>query len=244
MVVSCIIRASFQKREISIITIQVTLIQSLFGLISFLWTVSCLVDAAAAAARLLQSCLTLCDPLDGSPPGSPVPGILQARTLEWVAISFSSARKWKVTVRSLSRVRLLATPWTAAQAPPSMGSPRQEHWSGLPFPSPMHKSKKWQWSRSVVSYLATPWIRPWDLPGKSTGVGAVTSACLVYSPMETYHRHGFKLPSAPRGCRTDPACCRAPSCSPPQSGVMTFFTLPLATVFCAHHCNFATSRIS
>ena len=75
--------------------------------------------AAAAAAKSLQSCLTLCDPIDGSPPGSPVPGILQARTLEWVAISSSNAWKWKVKVKSLSHVRLFATPWTAAyQAPP------------------------------------------------------------------------------------------------------------------------------
>ena len=82
--------------------------------------------AAAAAAKSLQSCPTLCDSRDGSPPGSPVPGILQARTLEWVAISFSNARKWKVKVKSLSRVRPSATPWTAAyQAPPSMGFSRQ-----------------------------------------------------------------------------------------------------------------------
>ena len=66
--------------------------------------------AAAAAAKLLQSCPTLCDPVDGSPSGSPVPGILQARTLEWVAISFSNAWKWKVKVKSLGRVRLFATP--------------------------------------------------------------------------------------------------------------------------------------
>ena len=80
--------------------------------------------AAAAAAKSLQSCLTLCDPIDGSPPGSPVPGILQARILEWVPISFSNAWKWKVKGKSLSRVRLLATPGTAAfQAPPSMGFP-------------------------------------------------------------------------------------------------------------------------
>ena len=93
--------------------------------------------AAAAAAKSLQSCPTLCDPIDGSPPGSPVPGILQARTLEWVAISFSNAWKWKNKVKSLSRVRLLATPWTAAhQAPPSMGFSRQEYWSGVPLPSP------------------------------------------------------------------------------------------------------------
>ena len=92
---------------------------------------------AAAAAKPLQSCLALCDPIDGSPPGSPVPGILQARTLEWVAISFSNAWKWKVNVKSLSCVRLLATPWTAAyQAPPSMEFSRQEHWSGVPVPCP------------------------------------------------------------------------------------------------------------
>ena len=86
---------------------------------------------AAAAAKSLQLYPTLCDPRDGSPPDSPIPGILQARTLEWVAISFSNACKWKVKVKSLSRVRLLATPWTAAhQAPPSMGFSRQEYWSG------------------------------------------------------------------------------------------------------------------
>ena len=87
---------------------------------------------AAAAAKSLQSCPTLCDPIDGSPPGSPVPGILQARTLEWVAISFSNAWKWRVKVKSLSRVWLFMTPWTAAyQAPPSMGFSRQEYWSGV-----------------------------------------------------------------------------------------------------------------
>ena len=87
-------------------------------------------------AKSLQSCPTLCDPIHGSPPGSVVPGILQARTLEWVAISFSNAWKWKVKVKSLSRVRLFATPWTAAhQAPPSMEFSRQEYWSGVPLPS-------------------------------------------------------------------------------------------------------------
>ena len=90
------------------------------------------INSPAAAAKLLQSCLTLRDPTDGSPPGSAVPGILQARTLEWVAIFFSNAWKWKLTVKSLSRVRLLATPWTAAyQAPPSTGFSRQEYWSGF-----------------------------------------------------------------------------------------------------------------
>ena len=99
--------------------------------------------AAAAAAKSLQSCPTLCDSMDGSPPGSPVPGILQARTLECVAISFSNAWKWRVKVKSLSRVRLLATPWTAAyQAPPSMGFSRQEYRSGVPLPSPSSDSYK------------------------------------------------------------------------------------------------------
>ena len=79
----------------------------------------------------------LCDPIDGSPWGSPIPWILQARTLEWAAISFSNAWKWKVKVKSLSRVRLLATPWTVAyQAPPPMEFSRREYWSGVPFPSP------------------------------------------------------------------------------------------------------------
>ena len=92
---------------------------------------------AAAAAKSLQSCPTLCDPIDGSPPGSPVPGILQARTLEWVAISFANACKWKVKGKALSRVWLSATPRPAAhQAPPALGFSRREHWSGVPLPSP------------------------------------------------------------------------------------------------------------
>ena len=96
------------------------------------------ITLCAAAAKSLQSCPTLCDPIDGSPPGPAVPGILQARTLEWVAITSSNAWKWKVKVKWLSRVWLLATPWTAAyQAPPSMGFSRQEYWSGVPLPSPL-----------------------------------------------------------------------------------------------------------
>ena len=105
------------------------------------WKYLCILGAyvsTATAAKSLQSCLTLCDPRDGSPPRSPVPGILQARTLEWVAISFSNAWKWKVKVKVLSHVWLLATPWTAAyQAPPSMGFSRQKYWSGVPLPSPI-----------------------------------------------------------------------------------------------------------
>ena len=95
-------------------------------------------DYVAAAAKSLQSCPTLCNPIDGSPPGSPIPGILQARVLEWGAISFSNEWKWKVKVKPLSRVRLLATPWTAAyQAILSMGFSRQEYWNGVPLPSPL-----------------------------------------------------------------------------------------------------------
>ena len=102
-----------------------------------------------AAAKSLQLCPTLCDPIDGSPPGSPVPGVLQARILKWVAISFFNAWKWKVKVNSFSRVQLLVTPWTAAyQAPPSMGFSRQEYWSGVPSPSLMLYifvfSKEWE----------------------------------------------------------------------------------------------------
>ena len=109
---------------------------SLLLVLFFAPVVGSLVAVITAAAKSLQWCPTLCDPIDGSPPGSPIPGILQARTLEWVAISFSNAWKWKVKGKSLSRVRLLATPWTAAyQAPPSMGFSRQEYWSGVPLPS-------------------------------------------------------------------------------------------------------------
>ena len=98
------------------------------------------VRISMCCAKSLQSCLTLCDPIDSSPSGSAIPGILQARTLECVAISFSNAWKLKVKVKekSLSHVRLFSTPWIAAyQAPPSMGFSRQEYWSGVPLPSPV-----------------------------------------------------------------------------------------------------------
>ena len=109
-----------------------------------LWGHLLLSQLAAAAAKSLQSCPTLCDSIDSSPSGSPVPEILQARTLEWLAISFSNAWKWKVKVKLLSGIRPSATPWTAAfQTPPSMGFSRQEYWSGVPLPSP----EKWyRWS--------------------------------------------------------------------------------------------------
>ena len=106
-------------------------------------------DAVTATAKSLQSCPTLCNPIDSSPPGSPILGILQARVLEWVAISFSTACKWIVKLKSLSRVQLLATSWTAAyQAPPSMGFSRQEYWSGVPLPSP----RVLEWNPKVLSH--------------------------------------------------------------------------------------------
>ena len=117
-----------------------------------------ILDTAAAAAKSLQLCPTLCDPVHGSPLGSPVPGILQARTLEWVAISFSNAWKWKVKVKLLSRVWLLATPWTAAhQAPPPMGFSRQEYWRGVPLPSPLPKCIPCSWPKGAsVTKAASP----------------------------------------------------------------------------------------
>ena len=116
------------------------------------------------AAKPLQSCPTLCDPIDSSPPGSSVHGILQARTLEWVAISSSNAWKWKVKVKSLSRVQLLATPWTAAyQAPPSMGFSRQEYWSGVPLPSPVVFPIFFNLSLDLA--IRSSWSEPQSAPG-------------------------------------------------------------------------------
>ena len=112
-------------------------------------------ECAAAAAKSLQSCLTLCDPIDTSPPGSAIPGILQARTLELVAIPFSNAWKWKVKVKSLRWVRLLETPWTVAhQAPLSMGLSRQEYWSLLSFLLPGASS----WPRDWTCISSVPFI--------------------------------------------------------------------------------------
>ena len=119
----------------------------------------CVFSTKAAAAKSCQSCPTLCDPINSSTPSSPVPGILQARTLEWAAISFSNAWKWKVKVKSLSRVWLLATPWTAAyEAPPSMGFPRQECWSGVPLPSPSTKAGMWHVPVAVPCLPVTPGV--------------------------------------------------------------------------------------
>ena len=142
----------------------------------------------AAAAKLLQSCPTLCDPIDGSPPGSPIPGILQAWTLEWVAISFSNAWKWKVKVKSFSCVLLLATPWTAAnQPPPSMGFSRQEYWSWVPLWNGWAHTKTRCWvkemkkeseSKSHSVLYDSFWhhgahgiYSPWNSSGQNTSVG-------------------------------------------------------------------------
>ena len=140
---------------------------------------------AAAAAKSLQSCPTLYDPIDGSPPGSPVPGILQARTLEWVAISFSNAWKWKVKVKLLSCVRLFATPWTAAhQAPPSMGFFRQEYWGGVPSPSPI-----------ILAYPTTITQSMWSdrKAGKKTNskIGWAIEAGVKTQPINTDMNLGF-----------------------------------------------------
>ena len=130
--------------------------------------------AVAAVAKSLQLCLTLCDPIDGSPSGSPIPGILQARTLEWVAISFSNAWKWKVKVKSLSRVQLFTTPRTAAyQAPLSMGFSRQEYWSGVPLQTSLNSN-----------------IR--DFPG-STVVKTPYFYCREYGEPESYLTKKIKL---------------------------------------------------
>ena len=120
--------------------------------------------AAAAVPKSLQLCLTQCDPTDGSPPGSPVPGILQAGTLEWVAVSFSNAGKWQVKVKSLSRVRLFTTPWTAAhQAPPSMGYFGQECWSGVPLPSPELRPRDYGKPDNILSWPSVGWIKEREL---------------------------------------------------------------------------------
>ena len=134
-----------------------------------------------AAAKSLQSCLTLCDPIDGSPPGFPIPGILQARTMEWVAISFSNTRKWKVKVELLSHVRLLATPWTAAyQAPPSMGFSRQECSSGVPSPSPERRDKYANNSITRHNLCQSKWYKNRELKRVTLGIRESIPSCPYY----------------------------------------------------------------
>ena len=120
-----------------------------------------------SAAKSLQSCPTLCDPIDSSPPRSPVPGILQARTLEWVATSFSNALKWKVKVKLLSRVQLFATPWTAAyQAVHGIFQARGLEWGAIAFSKrslvfaillPSSISLHWSLRKAFLSLFALLW---------------------------------------------------------------------------------------
>ena len=148
------------------------------------------ISATATAAKSLQSCPTLCDPIDGSPPDSPVPGILQARTREWVAISFSNAWKWKVKVKSLSRVRLFATARTAAyQAPPPMGFSRQEYWSGVPsarrsekYQLYLNKARKSKFSQDVP--ISKPWFSFQALSTRKTG-SIVSTFCNFYGESQS-----------------------------------------------------------
>ena len=140
---------------------------------------------AAAAAKSLQSCPTLCDPIDRSPPGSAIPGILQARTLKWVAISFSNVGKWKVKVLVTQSCPTFATPWTVThQAALSMGFPRQEYWNGLPFPSP--------------GYLPDPGIEPISLTSPAMAGGFFTTEppgkpCNIIIVFNRLTPHGFVL---------------------------------------------------
>ena len=129
--------------------------------------------AAATAAKSFQSCPTLCDPIDGSPPGSPVPGILQARTLEWVAISFSNAWKWKVKGKSLSSCLTPSDPRDCSPPGSSVhGIFLQEYWSGVPLPSPIYpieivksyKSELFFFPRNpVVKHLPAHYCFNWRL---------------------------------------------------------------------------------
>ena len=128
--------------------------------------IKALLASAAAAAKSLQSCLTLCDPIDSSPPGSPVPGILQARTLEWVAIFFSNAWKWKVKVKSLSRVQLCDPMDCSLPGSSIHGISRQEYWSGVPLPSPVSPLVVNKYTDTLKLHKACfssdfyPWILP------------------------------------------------------------------------------------
>ena len=147
------------------------------------------------SAKLLQSCPTLCDPIEGSSPGSPVPGILQARTLEWVAISFSNAWKWEVKMKSFSRVRLLVTPRTAAyQPPPSMRFSRQEFWSGVPLPSPISYASYRQYSGPRVHFQGK-FIELYLKSSSITGPDPMHQCCSYLNKMQIDPTSLFNPPS-------------------------------------------------
>ena len=147
----------------------------------------------SATAKSLQSCPTLCDPKDSLLPGSSVPGILRARTLGWVAISFSNSWKWKVKVKSLSCVRLLATSWTAAyRAPPSIGFSRQEYWSGVPLPSLMCSACKLNKQGDHIQ----PWWTTFPIWSQSVVPCLVlTIASLLHAGFSGDRKGGLVLPS-------------------------------------------------
>ena len=164
------ISVHFQGKPFNIMVIQVCAPTSNAEEAEVEWIYEDLQDLLApAAAKSLQSFPTLCDPTDCSPPGFAIPGTLQARTLEWVAISFSKAWKWKVKVKSLSRVQLFTTPWTAAyQVPPSMGFSRREYWSGLPLPSPTRPSRTNTKKIKDVLFITGDWnakVGSQEIPG-------------------------------------------------------------------------------
>ena len=150
------------------------------------------------AAESLQSCPTLCDPIDGSPPGCPVLGILQARTLEWIAISISNAWKWKVKVKSLSHVLPSVAPWTAAfHAPPSMGFSRQEYWSGVPLPSPKIKSshvkiKELKYHRLFFFICKKSCEK--EMEGEKRNISFVITVCTIcfFFPICMYYIYQYK----------------------------------------------------
>ena len=120
---------------------------------------------------------------------------------------------WALLLSHFSCVRLCVT--ASHQAPPSLRFSRQEYWSGLPFPSPMHESEKWKWSRSVVSDSSrlhglqpTRLFHPWDFPGKSTGVGC---HCLLRLSSETRNKcRGWSFPFFQNDLRTIPGTCDCP----------------------------------
>ena len=154
---------------------------------------------AAAAAKLLQSCPTLCDPIDGSPSGSAVPGILQTRTLEWVAISFSNTWKWKVKVKSLSPIQLFTTPWTAAYlALLSMGFSRQEYWSGLPLPSLVSHGSQAEILRAPVKNLSSNLMQFTGI-NKRQGTRREAACCLSCWVHSLYYILGHHIDLLPCG---------------------------------------------
>ena len=181
---------------------------------------------STAVAAVTSMCPTLRDPIDGSPPGSPVPGILQARTLEWVVISFSSVWKWKVKGKSLSRVWLLVTPWTTAyQAPPSMGPSRQEYWGGVPLPSLWVESRYLQISQMPQWFRMNPvlTVSSWEL----CSCLVIVSSLLPVMPETYWMLNNF--PSVMKGTLWQIRCSFLPSKNSWNSYLATDYFFPKIT---------------